>query len=120
MATSKIWEKRFIFTFKRTNLRLFRFKISQCVPFLIKKPQNQSKTSKKGTNWEIWNLNNQRLGRFKGICMFKKKEFLLMGETLEKKLIFWVTSHFIRIKSIPDKNVVPPLQKKVNIPFLYF
>ena len=40
-------------TFKRTRLRLFRLKISQCIPFRIKNLQNLSKTCKKGTNCEI-------------------------------------------------------------------
>ena len=50
-------------TFNRMSLRLSRFKISQCVPFLIKNPQSLSKICKKGKNCEILNLNNQRLVR---------------------------------------------------------
>ena len=53
------------FTFKRTSLWLFRSKISQLVPFWIKNPQNLSEICKKGTNCEILNLNNWRLGRLK-------------------------------------------------------
>ena len=53
------------YTFKRTSLRLFKFNISQCVPFWNKNPQNLSKICKKGTNCEILNLNSRRLGRLK-------------------------------------------------------
>ena len=35
-------------TFKRTSIRLFRFKISESVPFLIKNPQNLLKICKRG------------------------------------------------------------------------
>ena len=52
--TSKVTQQLFFCyitcTFKRTSLLLFRFKISQCVPFWIKNLQNLSKICKKGTN----------------------------------------------------------------------
>ena len=40
--------------FKRTSLRIFRFKVSQFVPFWIKNPQNLSKICKKGTRARAW------------------------------------------------------------------
>ena len=70
-------------TFKRISHRLFRFKISQCVPFLIKNPQNISKISKKGTNCEILNLNNRRPVRLK-VHVKEQKGLVVMGETLQK------------------------------------
>ena len=51
-------------TLKRSCLRLFRFRISQFVPFLIRNPQNLSKICKKGTNCVLYQ-NNRRLLRLK-------------------------------------------------------
>ena len=51
--------------FKRLSLRLFRFKISQFVPYLHIFDRFCGFLIKKGTNSEIFNLNNQRLVRFK-------------------------------------------------------
>ena len=53
-------------TFKRTSLRLFRFKITQCFPFLHIFVRFFGFLIKKGTNCEILNPNNRRLVRFKG------------------------------------------------------
>ena len=41
----------------------------------------------KGANCEVLNLNNRRLGRLK-IPVILQKSLLLMGETLQKNLIF--------------------------------
>ena len=73
-------------TFKRKSLRLFRFKISQSVPFLIKNQQNLPKICKKGTNCEILNLNNERLGRLK-VHVIKQKS-LTDGGNPTKKINF--------------------------------
>ena len=75
------------------TLRVFIFKISQFVPFLIKNPQNQSKIFKKGTNCEILNLNNRRLRPLK-VHVIWQKNLLLISENPIKKLKSYVTSHF--------------------------
>ena len=75
-------------TFKRTSLLLFRFKISQCIPFWVKNLQNLSKTCKKGTNCEILILNYRRHGRLK-----LQKKSCTNGGNSRKKFNFWVTSH---------------------------
>ena len=79
-------------TFKRTSLSLFRFKISQCAPFLIKNRQSLSKICKKGTNREILNLNIQRLGT----CYITKKSLVLkkVCSKLTTKNTFCLTSFF--------------------------
>ena len=53
------------YTFKRPSLRLFRFKISQSVPFLHIFDRFCGFLIKKGTKCEILNLNNRRLVRLK-------------------------------------------------------
>ena len=52
-------------TFKCTSLRLFRFKISQFVPFCKKKSVKSIENMQKGTNCENLNLKNRRLVRLK-------------------------------------------------------
>ena len=58
-STRLFWT--FSWTFKRTSLRLFRFKISQCVPFLHIFDWFCGFLIKKGTHCEILNLDNRRL-----------------------------------------------------------
>ena len=79
-------------TFKRMSLRLFRFKISQFVPFWIKNPQNPLKICKNGTNCEILILCNRRLARLK-VHVVEQKSLLLMGGNPTEKFNFWVISH---------------------------
>ena len=74
-------------SFKRTSLRLFRFEIAQFFPFWIENPQNLSEMCKKGSNCQILNQNNRRLGRLK-VHVIKQQSLVLMGETLQKNLIF--------------------------------
>ena len=70
---------------KRPSLRLFRFKIAQCVPLWIKNPQKLSKICKKGTNCEILNQNNRRLERLKVHVIFQKKKSCTDGGNPTKK-----------------------------------
>ena len=68
-------------TCKRSSLRLFRFKFHNVTPFWFK-IRKSIENIKKGTNCEILNLNNRRIGRLK-VHFTKQKSFVLMGETLQ-------------------------------------
>ena len=74
---------------------LFRFKISQFVPFLHIFDTFCGFLIKKRSHFEILNLNNRRLVclNFKGTCYITKKSCTDRGNPA-KQLHFWVTSHF--------------------------
>ena len=74
-------------TFKSTSDRLFKLKISQCVSFLMKNQQNLLKICKKGTNCEIFNLDNQRLRCLKVQVMHQKSHVHMGGNPTKKNIL---------------------------------
>ena len=71
-------------TFKRSSLRLFRFKISQLVPFLHIFDGFCGFLIQRGTHCEIFNLNNRRLVRLKVRVNTKKKSCTDGGNPTKK------------------------------------
>ena len=71
-------------TFKRPNLRLFRFKISQCVPFCTKTTKNPSKWDK------LWNFKSKLLETraFKDTYYITKKSCTDEGNPTKLNLNF--------------------------------
>ena len=90
-------------TFKRTSLRLFRFKIHNLSPFWWNL-QNLYKICIKGTNYEILNLNNRRLVRLKDAWYITKKS-CTDGGNPTKKIYFWVTSRVLLDPHLTSFNV---------------
>ena len=79
---SKILFCYITFAFKRTSLRVFRFKISHSVPFLIKS-ENYRKYAKMG--WLCNFKSKPETWAFKGTCYITNRSLVL--ETLKKNEI---------------------------------
>ena len=92
------------YAFKRPSLQLFKFKISQFVPFWIKNPQNLSKICKNWPNREILKQKPETR-TFKGTCYWIKKSCADGGNPIN---FFLMTCPFKVIFAYNNISLYPP------------